>query len=156
MLNQQSNASNEMVVKDYMTKDPESITPETTLKEAADKMYELNTGSLPVCEEDTPAGFVTDRDIVVQAVAEGKDPESTTIDDIMTNDVISCHANDNLKDACDMMKEHEVLRLIVLDENEKFVGVITHGQIAKVAAEKNDQTLCQKVAEIASYDKLAA
>jgi CBS domain-containing protein len=153
---QSTNKSEELTVKDFMTKDPEFVSPETTLKEVADKMAELNTGSLPVGSKDELSGFVTDRDIVVEAISEGKDPESTTIDKIMTDEVVACHQDDSLEEACDNMKENEVLRLVVKDENERIVGVITHGQIAKAAIEANDNSLCKKVAEVASYDKNAA
>jgi CBS domain-containing protein len=154
--NQSMNKTEEVTVKDCMTKDPEIISPETTLKEAANKMSDLNTGSLPVGSEDELTGFITDRDIVVEAVSEGKDPENTTIDEIMKDEVISCYEDDTLEDACDKMQENKVLRLVVLDENEKCVGIITHGQLAKAAIEANDNDLCKKVAQIASYDKFVA
>ena len=150
------NKPEEVTVKDYMTKNPESVDSDTTLKEAADKMSELDTGSLPVGDENGLTGFITDRDIVVKGISEGKDPENTTVGEIMTEEVISCHEDDTLEEACDEMKENKVLRLVVLDENDKFVGVITHGEIAQAAAEAGDDSLCRKVAEVAAYDKFAA
>ncbi len=148
--------TDEMTVKNCMTKDPECINPDATIKEAANKMNELNTGSLPVGNAEELVGFITDRDIAIKAISKGKDPEITSVDEIMTDEVIACHENDELADVCDNMKQNEVLRLIVRDENEKFVGVITHGQIAKAAMEHNDESLCKKVVEIACYDKIAA
>lgn len=142
-------------VKDYMTKNAEYIMPDTTLKDAANKMVELNTGSLPVGNGDKLLGFITDRDITVKAVAQGLDPEQTTVDKIMTKEVLYCYENTELESALSNMKENEVLRLIVLNNDKKFVGVITHGQLSKAAIDKNDMDLCKKTTELACYDKVA-
>jgi CBS domain-containing protein len=143
-----------MIVKDYMTKNPDYLTPETTIKEAAVKMSELNTGSLPIGNEVKLLGFVTDRDITIKAVAEGLDIEETTIDKIMNNKVLYCFENDELEKVIDNMQENKVLRLVVLDDEKQFVGVINHSQIAKAAVDEKDEQLCEKTAELACYNKL--
>src|SRR5205823_13365876 len=78
-----------MKVKDVMTTNVECVRPETTLQEAAAKMKSLNVGSLPVCEGDRPIGIVTDRDIVIRAIAEGRDPRTGRVPEVMTAGVVS-------------------------------------------------------------------
>ena len=78
-----------MKIKEVMTSGVECVRPETTLQEAAAKMKSFNVGPLPVCEGDRPVGIVTDRDIVIRAISEGRDPRTTTIRDVMTKDVVT-------------------------------------------------------------------
>jgi CBS domain-containing protein len=148
-------SSSNKSVKDYMTKNPEAISPKTTIKEAAKKMRDLNTGSLPVGNEEKLTGFVTDRDIVIKAVAQGLDFESTTIDKIMTDKVLYCYEDNELGAVVDNMKNNEVLRLIVVDENKQLKGVITHSQLAMAAMESDSDELFKKVTELACYDKIS-
>jgi len=142
------------IVKDCMTNNPEVISPDTNIKEVAKKMLDLNSGSLLVGNEEKLTGFVTDRDIVIRAVAEGLDPETVTIDKVTTDKILYCYEDNTLDAVLDNMKDNEVLRLAVLDNNKKLTGVITHGQIAKAAAGSEDVILLKKVAELACYDKV--
>lgn len=142
-------------VKDFMTKNPKYISPQTTIKEAASMMLNLGTGSLPIGNKEKLLGFVTDRDIVVRAVAKGLDPASTKVESIMTDKVLYCYEDNELKAIADNMKENEVLRLVVLDDNQMLKGIITHSQLAKASVEKNDSELCRKVSELACYDKIS-
>lgn len=140
-------------VKDFMTSNPEIISPQTTIKEAADKMAELNTGSLPVGNDEKLIGFITDRDIVVRAIAEGLS-ETTTIDKIMTDKVLYCYEDNDLEDVAKNMKDNEVLRLVVLDHDKNLTGVVTHSQLAKAAIANDNMNLCKKVTELACYNKV--
>lgn len=135
-------------VKEYMTENPEVISPQSTIREAANIMESVNTGSLPVGNKRKLLGFITDRDIVNRAVAEGLDPEVATVEDIMTEKVLYCYEDSELKAVADNMKENKVLRLVVLDKNKMFRGVITHSQLARAAIETDDHELCKKVAEL--------
>src|SRR6185436_20886976 len=84
-----------MKIKEVMTSRVECVRPETTLQEAAAKMKSLNVGPLPVCEGDKPVGIVTDRDIVIRAISEGRDPRTTAIRDVMTKDVVTVLETDD-------------------------------------------------------------
>src|SRR5258707_1206496 len=79
-----------MTVKEVMSPGVECVTPETTLIDAAQMMKKLDVGPLPVCENDRLVGIVTDRDIVLRAVADGRDPQATTVRDAMTPEIVYC------------------------------------------------------------------
>jgi CBS domain-containing protein len=119
-----------MKVKDVMTRDVESVRPDTSLQEAAAKMKALNVGPVPVVEGDRVAGIVTDRDIVVRGIAEGRDPRTTRVQDVMTRDVVCVTETDDVKDAARLMKEHQVRRVLVVSADKKLTGIVSLGDIA--------------------------
>src|SRR5215510_1166963 len=103
-----------MKVKDVMTRGAECVGPDATLQEAARKMKGLDVGPLPVCDHDRLVGMLTDRDITVRAVAEGKDPRSARVRDAMTEGISYCFEDDDVDDAAKLMREKQVRRLVVL------------------------------------------
>jgi len=113
-----------------MTPDVECVGPNDTLQEAAVKMKDLDIGPLPVCDRDRIAGILTDRDITVRAVAEGCDPRSTRVRDVMTHDVIACHDDEDVMEAAQLMCERQVRRVLVLNRDEQLVGVVSLGDLA--------------------------
>jgi len=119
-----------MKVKDVMTTSVECVRPETTLQEAAAKMKSLNVGSLPVCEGDRPIGIVTDRDIVIRAIAAGRDPRTGRVPEAMTADVVSVLETVDVKDAARLMKDRQIRRIVVVDSNKRVVGIVSLGDIA--------------------------
>lgn len=141
-------------VHECMTKNPEYLTPQASIKEAALTMASLDTGSLPVGNKEKLLGFITDRDIAIRAVANGLDPEKTAVEEVMTDEVLYCFEDNDLEAVADNMRDNGVLRLVVLDHNKKFRGIVTHSQIAKAAIEMGDTDLCRKVTELACYDKI--
>ncbi|MCE3255762.1 MAG: hrp1 2 [Rickettsiaceae bacterium] len=148
-------SSDSKSVKDYMTVDPKFVTPQTTISEVANLMAELGTGSLPVGNKEKLVGFITDRDIVIRGIAKELNPQNTPIEKIITDEVLYCYENNDLKEVAKNMRENEVLRLVVLDENKKFKGVITHSQLAQAAIEEDDGELYEEVTELACYDKIS-
>jgi CBS domain-containing protein len=128
-----------MQVHELMTSKPQFVPSSTTLKEAAQKMRDLDCGFLPVADakEEKLAGVVTDRDIAVRAVADGMDPTKTTVTEIKSDGVLYCFKDDDVKQAAERMRSKQVYRLIVLDdrENKKLCGVISLGDIMR-----HDQT----------------
>ena len=119
-----------MRLKDIMTRDPVVLPPDTTLKEAARRMRDLDSGVMPVGENDRLAGMLTDRDITVRATAEGKDPNDTPVREVMTPEVVYCFEDDDVRDAARKMEEHQVRRLIVLSRDKRLVGIVALGDIA--------------------------
>jgi CBS domain-containing protein len=113
-----------------MTQGVECVAPTTTLQEAAAKMKSLNVGPLPVCEGDRATGIVTDRDIVVRGVAEGRDVRTTPVQDVMTRGVVTVKEDDDVKDAARLMKEHQIRRVVVADRDQRVVGIVSLGDIA--------------------------
>ena len=120
-----------MKVKDAMTRGAECVGPDASLQEAARKMKDLDVGPLPVCGDNNKlVGLLTDRDIVVRAVAEGKDPRTAKVREAMTEGVCYCFEEDDVADAARLMKEKQIRRLVVFDRNKHAVGMVSLGDIA--------------------------
>ena len=117
-------------LKEIMTPSVEVVTPETTLQEAAQMMRDLDVGPLPVCDGDALVGMVTDRDITVRAVAEGKDPQYATVREVMTDEVYYVYEDQTVEEAATLMAERQVRRLPVLSREERLTGIISLGDLA--------------------------
>lgn len=112
---------------ELMTKSPVLISPDATLKEAAEHMRDVECGVLPVGTAENLEGMITDRDIVIRAVAKGKDVEKEKVKDYMTEEVYACNEQDTLEQAAEKMCEHQVSRLIVRDKDDKVSGILSFG-----------------------------
>ncbi len=119
-----------MKVKEIMTPSVEIVHPETTLKDVASRMETLNVGAMPVGEKDRLVGFITDRDIVVRAINSGKDPNSTQARNAMTEGVTYCFENKDVEEAANMMKDKQIRRLVVLNDDKRLVGMCSMADLA--------------------------
>ena len=120
-----------MLVRDVMTKGAECVRPSNSLQQAAQKMNNLDVGLLPVCgDSDRLVGMLTDRDITVRAVAQACDPRTTTVQDVMTPDVLYCFEDQDVQEAARLMKENQVRRLVVLNRDKRLVGILSLGDLA--------------------------
>ncbi len=119
-----------MKVREIMTSDPSTLRPGSTLGEAATLMKQEDCGSLPILEGGKLVGIVTDRDIVVRAIAAGKDPKTCTVADIMSADPITVSPDTTVDEAQKIMSERQVRRLPVVDDG-RLVGIVVIGQIAQ-------------------------
>jgi len=117
-------------VSEIMTRDVELARPDQSVQDVAQKMAEMNTGALPVGENDRLVGMVTDRDIAVRVAAEGKDPKETRVRDIMTKSIRYCFEDENVEDVAENMAEQQVRRLPVVSRNKRLVGIVSLGDIA--------------------------
>jgi CBS domain-containing protein len=118
-----------MKVRDVMTPNPRTVTPEESIQTTARIMRDEDTGVVPVVEGEMLAGIITDRDIVVRAVAEGKGP-ATKVREVMTaGRVVRADPDMTTRDASDLMARHQVRRLPVV-ENDRLVGIVSLGDIA--------------------------
>jgi CBS domain-containing protein len=117
-------------VRDIMTRNIERVRPDDTIQEAAYAMRERNIGFLPVCDLDRFVGMVTDRDITVRAVAEGRDPKTTRVRAVMTPDAICCHEDDDLNEAARLMRDRRVRRIVVLNSRNRLAGILSLGDLA--------------------------
>lgn len=133
-----------MQVKQAMSKKPEFLPPTATIKEAAMKMQKLDCGFIPVGKDDKLIGTLTDRDIVLRAIAKGKNPESLTIQDVMSKHVEYCFETDDLKKAVNHMQDKQIHRLIVLNSNKRMTGILSLGDIAR---QSKDDALCAEAVE---------
>jgi CBS domain-containing protein/sporulation protein YlmC with PRC-barrel domain len=119
-----------MQIKEIMTRQVEVVHPEATLREAAQKMVGLDVGPLPVCKGDELVGMLTDRDITVRATAEGRDPKTTRVYEVMTPEIIFTYEDEDVSDAAQLMTEHQIRRLVVLNRDKRLVGIVSLGDLA--------------------------
>jgi CBS domain-containing protein len=123
-----------MQVRDVMTKDVACVDPETTIARAAQIMQSRNIGALPVAKKDGLIGIVTDRDICCRAIAQNLDPESATVEQIMSKNVATCFEDQELAEAAHIMERKQIRRLPVLSRKSKLVGIMTVGDISQHAS----------------------
>lgn len=127
-------------IAEVMTPDVEVLRPEETLRDAARAMADLDVGSLPVCDGRRLIGMITDRDITVRAVAEGKSAD-TAVSEVMTDDVVWCTDTDSIDDVLQQMADAQIRRIPVVDENRQLVGIVALGDIALEEDDDVDETL---------------
>ncbi len=125
--------------RDIMTRDVTTCTPETSIREVADRLEDENVGSLPVVENGRLIGIVTDRDIVCRVLAEGMDTRTATVREAMTEDIVTCSPDEMVVEAIHKMGEHQVRRLPVCDSNGRIRGILSLGDLALEA--ENDQDI---------------
>lgn len=125
-------------VEDLMAEHPAMISPESTLQEAAKKMQEVDCGILPVGTQDKLEGIITDRDIVIRAIAKGKNPAVEKVKNYMTDKVYACNEDDYLEDAADKMRQHKVSRLVVRNQQGKMTGILSFGGILRKNADAEE------------------
>lgn len=118
-----------MKVREIMTKQVKKATPDNTLTDIAAMMRDEDIGALPVVQDGELRGIVTDRDIVVRAIAEGKEPSTTTVDEVLSEDLESVEPDDNVDDAADRMASRQIRRLPVVEDG-KLIGMVSLGDIA--------------------------
>src|SRR5690349_15070205 len=118
-------------VKDVMTTSVTYLPSETTLAAAARTMREQDIGDVVVADGATLVGLLTDRDIVVPAVAEHRDAEATTVGEIMTRDPITVRPDDTIQHAALLMRDRAVRRLLVCEDGQGLVGVVSIGDLAE-------------------------
>jgi CBS domain-containing protein len=116
-------------VKEIMTRETKYVTPQSTIQEAAKLMTAEDIGFLPVGENDRLVGSITDRDIVIRTLSNGRDTKTTTVKDIMTPKCLYCYDSDTVEEAANNMSTNKVRRLAVLNENKRLVGVVTIGDL---------------------------
>ena len=125
-----------MQIQQIMTQGVEFVEGDTPIINAAELMRDEDIGFLPVCENDRIVGTVTDRDITIRAVAQGFDPRTATVREVMTQEVFYCYADEDVEHAGKVMQENEVRRMLILNRQKRLAGVISLGDIAKAAGEK--------------------
>lgn len=119
-----------MKIRDMMHKGAEFVAPNAKLQAVAKKMREHDIGALPVCEGGKTVGMVTDRDIAIRALANGKDISGLEARDVMSRNVIFCRDSEDAEDALRIMENNKIRRLPVLNEAEKLVGMVSLGDIS--------------------------
>ena len=122
-----------MKVSEIMTRHVECINPDTSVKDAAEKMKSLDIGFLPICENDRLTGTITDRDITIRVVADGLNPRSVKARDVMTPNAFYCLDNQDIEEVGRRMQETEVKRMLILNRDHKLVGVVSLGDLSRAS-----------------------
>jgi CBS domain-containing protein len=118
---------------EVMTKNPVCCLPTDTVSKASQLMRAEDVGSIPVVEDEQTMkliGIVTDRDLAMQVVADGRDANLTQVAGVMTREVVTCRASDDVQKAVDAMSQHQLRRMPVIDGNHKIVGIISQADVA--------------------------
>jgi CBS domain-containing protein len=126
-----------MRIAEIMTQDPEVVTSDVVLKDAALKMRELDVGMLPISNDDRLVGMLTDRDITIRATAEGRDPTKTQVHEVMTQEVIYCFEDQEVSEAAKLMQEKQIRRLPILNREKGLIGIVSLGDVAVHSGEKS-------------------
>ncbi len=137
-----------MKISEIISRNPVCVSPRMTVLEAAQTMKILDASLLPVCDNGRLVGAITDRDIAIRAVAEGRDAKRTTVSEVMTEDTIYCFDDQEAGEAARLMREHEVRRLPVLNREKRLVGIIALGNLA--ACEGNEEMAGEVLSRIAT------
>lgn len=122
-----------MTCKEVMTTNPVCCLPVDSASRAAKLMKTENVGSIPICEDRQNKkllGIVTDRDLALKVVAEGRDASNTRVQNIMTQQPVSCHAEDDVQKAIDAMESRQVRRIPVVDDKNQLIGIIAQADVA--------------------------
>ena len=135
-------------VRDTMTGNPRSIGASASVVEAARLMREADIGSLPITDDEKLVGMITDRDITTRVVAEAADPQTTSVGDVSSGDLISVEPDNDLEAALELMASHQVRRLPVV-ENDRLVGIVAQADIA-LALRDNEQKTGELVEAISA------
>ncbi|WP_026871297.1 CBS domain-containing protein [Inquilinus limosus] len=120
-----------MQVQEIMHTSVQLADPNMTIRDVARRMRAENIGALPVGENDRLVGMVTDRDIVMRAVADERNPGTTTVREVMSEGICYCFEDDEVDRAAEVMAQHQVRRLPVLNRNKRLVGVVALADIGR-------------------------
>lgn len=124
-------------VADVMTQRPRAVTPQTPLTEVANVMEAEDVGAVPLVDGDRLVGIVTDRDIVIRAVAKGKDPSGMPASAVSSRELLTVSPDDDLSEALKVMAQHQVRRLPVITDDDRLVGVVSQADVALQGKDKD-------------------
>jgi CBS domain-containing protein len=131
-------------ISEVMTRDVRATEPSATIADAAKTMASEDIGPIPVVEGGRIVGIVTDRDIVVRVIAAGKDPNSTTVGEIASSDVVTVAPDDDIDDALAMMAQNQVRRLPVV-EGDRLVGIVAQADVARLGKDKKTGEVVEEI-----------
>lgn len=149
-----------MKIDQIMTIDPVCCTKSETAEVAASMMRDLNVGVIPIVENEKSykiVGVVTDRDLCMSVVADGKDPKNTMLEDCMTGKLIFCAPEDDIEDVLKLMQKHQIRRIPVVDKENRIEGIVSTADIAlhaKVSSQEMDQTIKEISKESEESDEM--
>ena len=134
-------------IRDVMTDNPCAIDAEKPVAYAAKMMKQEDVGLAPIVEGERLVGTVTDRDIVTRVIAEGRDPESTSVREIASTDLVTVDPQQNFDEALRLMAQHQVRRLPVVEEDGRLVGVVAQADVAEHASSSDTGRMVEEISE---------
>ena len=140
-------------VSQVMTRGVRMMAPTDSMLLAAQAMDELNVGAVPVCDGDRLVGIVTDRDIAVRGVAQGRPAESTSLTDVMSTEVQWCFEDQDVDDVVEQMRDVQIRRVPVMDRQQHVVGILSLGDIAAKVSGADASEALEGISEPAEPDR---
>ena len=144
-----------MKVGDVMTPGVETISPDASIQEAATLMAEHDVGALPVMAERLE-GILTDRDIILRVVVDGRDPTQVRVRDVMSSMLFTCGPDDTVEAALRTMREHQIRRLPVLDANGRVIGIVALSDLARAEPGTAPERIVEALRDVAEPHRQAA
>jgi CBS domain-containing protein len=142
-----------MKLKEIMTSKVEILHPHDSLQTAACKMRDSDIGFLPVCDGDHLVGVVSDRDLAVRALAEGRDPSTIIGTQLISSPVLYCYEDQDVEEAAQLMQENQIRRLVILDRAKHLVGVVSLGDVALNGSRVLSGQVLQSVSEPPIFER---
>ena len=134
-------------IKDVMSSDPCTIDADKSVAYAAKMMRDEDVGLAPIVEGDKLIGMLTDRDIAIRVVAEGKDPDQVTVREVASKQVVTIDPQQDLDEALRIMAKHQVRRLPVVEEDGQLVGVVAQADVAREGDDTKTGKLVEAISE---------
>jgi CBS domain-containing protein len=134
-------------IRDLMTDNPRTIDAEQPVAYAAKMMRDEDVGLAPIVQGDTLVGTLTDRDIAIRVVAEGRDPESTTVREVASTDLVTIDPEQSLDEALRLMAQHQVRRLPVVEEDGRLVGVLAQADVARHGEDRETGQVVEQISK---------
>jgi CBS domain-containing protein len=134
-------------INQIMSRDVRVVAPSATVQQAAEQMRKLDVGAMPICDGQKLIGMITDRDIAVRTVADGKDPKTTKVSDVMSSEIVWCFDDDDVQDVARVMGERQIRRIPVVDHDKKLVGIVALADLAEHGDEETKAETLEGVSE---------
>jgi CBS domain-containing protein len=132
-------------IRDVMTKNPRTVSNSDTVSDAARRMRDEDAGLIPIVDGDRLMGVITDRDIALRVVADGRDASSMRVEEIASKSLVTVDPDQGLDEALKMMAEHQVRRLPVCEEDGRLIGIVAQADIAKHAGAKRTGEVVEQI-----------
>jgi CBS domain-containing protein len=134
-------------IREVMSSNPCTIDADKPVSYAAKMMRDEDVGLAPIVEGDRLVGTLTDRDIAIRVVAEGRDPDSTAVKDVASTDVVTVDPEQDLDAALSLMAEHQVRRLPVVEEDGRVVGVVAQADVARQSDDRKTGEVVERISQ---------
>jgi len=139
-----------MICSEIMTKNPECCLPSDTVMKAAQLMKSEDVGPIPiVADKDGKKlrGIITDRDLAIKVIAEARDPNTTRLEEVMSNDVVSCKESDDLEMVLRLMEKNQIRRIPVVGNNDQLLGIIAQADVARLGNDGATGQVVERISE---------